>query len=392
MHARITLTAFLTCLPFVSAPVWAQEAAARLNAAAAATGAVGDQVAMIAAQAAAQLDAAKTAKIYGEALITTVEGLDDARKLNMENVRDYWERKSIRFEETVKNVERHTVLNQVPLLEQRRRTLMLWERTFDDYETTQFTVHSGRALNMVLDQLNRTTTLAYSATPPSGIDTNASARYRLPDDLLSVIRIQVRLAGGPTVISLSDTLPAKFDWWPYALREPEFAPLLADLSSTRELVAARLISGDRVEHELLKQLEMRMEKLVASFYSKYPTTTWKTLDTKQMKRLFEAEAFLKQNDREVTRLADLGDRASGTVPNYLTSHPDRTVTTLCHWMLSHGLKFAPAAPGDEANYTRLFGLLRQYCTEANISPSMEWVETALKRPELLRTVKESDPE
>lgn len=370
----------------------AQESSARLSTSAGAAGAIGEQVTLLTAQSAAQLEAAKTLKIYGEALSTMAQGLDDMSKLKIEYVRDYWERKSVRFEESIRTVEQQTVLNRIPMLEQRRRTLILWERTFTDLETTQYSAHSGRSLNMILDQLNRETTLSYAPSPPSGIGLQGGDTFRLSDELLAAIRIQVKLVGGPTVISLSDTLPARFDWWPYSLREAEFAQLRNDLTSSREQVAAQVATGRGIEHELLKRMESEMEQLVSAFYTKYPAATWKHQDAKQMKRLFAAEAFLKQSDREVARLVEIGDGAAAAFPNFLKSNPERTVTTLCHWMLSHGLRFAPAAIGDEPTYTKLFGILRQYALAADVSPSMEWVEAALERPELLRNVKESDIE
>jgi|GEM_PF-3501184 len=359
------------------ASVQADEAAVRANVQSLTTDAASDQVASMIA-----------AKIYGEALSTVATGLSDMEDLKMEKVRNYWERRNIRFDETVKSVERKIALNRIPMMEKRARTLAVWERTFSDPEASQFACHSGRSLNMILDQLSSSTTLSYAASPPSGVELSGND-FKLGTDLLDAIRLEVKLAGGPSVITLRDTLPARFDWWPYLLREPEFSGSRESLTFMREQLARQVNVEDKIEFELLKQMESEVEKLVVVFYKKFPPSTWKNEDNKQLKRLYEAEGFLKQSDREVARLANLGDRAKSRLPNYLATTDARNVTTLCHWMLSHGLRFAPAAVGDEPSYSQLFGILSRYCAAGDISPNMQWVEAAMSRPQTLERVRDN---
>jgi len=366
---------FLSIAPAIAN---ADESNVRVGVESRATQAASDQVASMMA-----------ARIYGEALGSVAAGLGDVEDLKMDKVRNYWLLRKIHFEETVKGVERRIAKNRIPMMEKRARTLAVWERTFSDPDASRFACHSGRSLNMILEQLSSSSTLAYSPTPPSGVELSGDD-FKLSNELLDAIRIEVKLAGGPSVITLRDTLPARFDWWPYLLREPEFSVSRDSLSFMREQLARQVNVEDKIEFDLLKKMEAEVEKLVVTFYTKFPPSSWKGSDGKQLKRLYEAEGFLKQSDREVARLANLGDRAKSQLPNYLATAESRTVTTLCHWMLSHGLTFAPATIGDEASYTQLFGILTRYCAAGDIAPNMEWVESAMDRPQTLEQVRDNE--
>jgi hypothetical protein len=69
----------------------------------------------------------------------------------------------------------------------------------------------------------------------------------------------------------------------------------------------------------------------------------------------EGKAFLQSLGAEVRRLERLGP--GGASPEGLAYHGDQLPEMLAH-MVRNGLEFAPAKPGDEPAYQRVFHMLR----------------------------------
>ena len=198
-------------------------------------------------------------------------------------------------------------------------------------------VLSGQALNALLDDLR---------VPGAGTDPADRPNPRLPLDEQTLRHINVTRGGPGNIALLRDRGRLT---WPAALDGAAFQEL-RDRLSAEAIEAIRRVSGDgRVDPGALRQMAAdvdRLRKLLRQNAGEFSFQPY-----------VEAHKFLDRFENALTALGrpDAADYFNGTY-----DLKAQTVLGLVRQMTDRGLRFAPAGPGDEAEYSALRDALAAY--------------------------------
>jgi hypothetical protein len=197
-------------------------------------------------------------------------------------------------------------------------------------------IWSGRALNTLLNSINKSSQ-ALNKGPKIELDDESLRNINLTDNAIQ---------GNIGMLKNNGQL-----FWPRAFQEAQFDKPRKRLDRNLKIAVTDLKSKEPVERGVLNDIEADMKDLEEQLASK------KTVDSMSVTNWMEARKYLNQLRRAVRSLSD--PRAANYFNNTWTAK-GRTVAELVSHLQKEGLRFAPAAPGDEAAYNALYQALRSF--------------------------------
>ncbi len=220
-------------------------------------------------------------------------------------------------------------------------------------------IASGAGLNRTLGEFARTP-LSSGISPGDSIAAQINERLQIAPDLYDDVRVTVG-SGARFAISLGQPVPLDDYWWPDQLYIPSYSWERAKIVEL--LQTARSISqgGDRVSPELADGLSDTVMGLAERFRADNPEQLRQRFDQDARQRYLVADQFLTRMLHQTRSLRDSGRYDSlGVSTSQFSPHREgRDAYSLVDWMLSNGVQFAPAPPGRQASYLRLFNHLTQ---------------------------------
>jgi hypothetical protein len=183
-------------------------------------------------------------------------------------------------------------------------------------------IASGKSLNLLLDDLRR-----YPGKKPA-IDQMA-----LPDEMLNRLNVTKGFAG---LGILRDD--GKFTW-PVGIQDM-FPPEQLKIIENQAYVLVKGAANGKVDGNVLKEMSRELARIRDQLFKKVnemPTTQY-----------LEAKRFL--NDFDDARIAVERGEAPTQLNYQKWAAGGKTLQQLVDYMVSNGLKFAPAIQGDEAAY------------------------------------------
>jgi hypothetical protein len=247
-----------------------------------------------------------------------------------------------------------------PLERRRIRDSNTWKRLKDHPDLNVGAIPNGNALNFLLDRLSGSV-LAYHYSL-SDLDNRLLEQLKVSDETLHQLRLEQQLPNGRRLVFRADEgVALDVNWWPFALRDEELAPLREDFLDAREATAEEA-RGGTPSSGTLKELMRALDELDAAFRSTY--TQQRRIDSvSTFDHYRTAERFLKTLAGEIHLIQESGDASA--FDGSLKFEGDNVFDLLTH-MSRHGLHFAPAQPGDETAYHELFRMMRDlYVTVAD---------------------------
>ena len=198
-------------------------------------------------------------------------------------------------------------------------------------------ISSGKALNVLLDSIQRGSQLNLAQSPP------------LDEDTLKHINLTGAGASG-NIGMLKDVTNLS---WPEALREPGFDDTRKNLNKNLIQAVTVLKDGDPVPDGTLKDIR-----------ADYKTLNEKVNDGPDelsASQYIESRRFLNQLNQSIKAL---GDRnvVKHFSKNSTWTAKGKNVAELVAQLNKEGLTFAPAAPGDQGAYKALYLSMRQFET------------------------------
>jgi len=317
-------------------------------------------------------------RIYAEADLTRAVGeaavdFEVARRLRAETVRRqiqnsvlrvkaYWDRRSIMEAELLKR--RYDELKV-----QRRRASKTWGMLKDFPYFAPARITNGDALNFLLHRL-AVTLLAYEFTGNSSADALRKDKdLRLTPEVLHALRLRQAQAGGKVLVFRADEHEGmNLDWWPAALRLPVFRPLRERVQAARERVLQLPADDEESLFAALQELDTALLQLVDQFEKYYTRDRIFERGYSSWAEYKTADAFLKNLVGEVGRIRQTGRPPKVPGPQRFCGG---NVVDLIKHMCENGLEFAPALPGDEFAYFKVFKQLRDLYVVAVSSDSIQ---------------------
>jgi hypothetical protein len=293
----------------------------------------------------ASVDFATARKIRAEAY---EKELDNVLKY----AQTYWARRDLYEAE---KLERYIS----PLERRRIRDSKTWKRLKDHPDLNVAAIATGSALNFLLDRLAGSVLAYYSL---SELDSKLLEQLKLSDETLHRLRLEQQLPSGRRHVFRADEgVGLDVDWWPFALRDDELAPLREEFVEARDATVEEAKEGSPSE-ETLKRLMRALDELDAAFRTRY-TRERRLVSLSAFDHYRTAERFLKSLAGEIHLVQAAGN--ASVFDGSLKFEGDNLFDLLTH-MSRHGLHFAPAQPGDESAYHEVFRMMRDlYVTVAD---------------------------
>ncbi|QEG39263.1 hypothetical protein [Roseimaritima ulvae] len=294
--------------------------------------------------------------------------------LDLKKMRAYWQKKQERNVALWQQLENKIENNRKPELERRARALAVWERAFADPRSRAIAVQNGSLFNFFLRQIDVHSGLSSSGELPPQLTADLPT---FDDSMINGIRIEIRAAGGPIAVSLTNPLPDVLSTYPYLLLDPAF-------KSQRERVVelAKVVMGPHADAEAqylaAEAYSEAFQELSETFYRRYPPSARKSVSRTQWYRLNDVDNYLASLDQTVSNAAN-GGVGGVRRPIYTDIYPpdERNLATLCQFMLRNGIRFAKPAPQTEFVYDRLFPQFRNFMMQLEVAPDQQWMESAL---------------
>jgi hypothetical protein len=308
-----------------------------------------------------------TSRIYAQADLVRASGesavyLAEARKLHaeavdkeidnwMKAVRAYWDIKITREEELVKLERQKQYRLDLRLDKQKITNSRTWDRLKNHPELTGSSIAEGAALNFLLARLSTSTDSLEAA---EGND------LKLTAEQLHAIQLRQPGRGGEQLQFRADSEgDLKLDWWPYLLRTTQYEALRRQFETDRDNVLAQAKAARTIPAESLENLQKSLMELTRQFYKQASPDQWAQQGYQKYAQYKAAEAFLRRLDREVLRLQNSGDASVlAAAQGYDPKRHGATLASLLVYMITSGLEFAPATPGDEPAYHTVFATMR----------------------------------
>ncbi len=249
--------------------------------------------------------------------------------------REHWRREQIENRKRAFDLANY-IRNNTPTPEEDRQRYQRQQltRALNDPPYTE--VLSGQALNLILDDLARMRKVKGAVHGPSA---------DLDEDVLRHTNFTKGPGGGNAGLLKNDGHLS----WPATLRGDEYRAERESLSQMLPDAVDRAISNGRVDSGALAQMRRaldRMNQTLADNIRDLPPNQY-----------IEARRYLGYLD---DALRVLGRPDAGDYLTFKKELRGRTVGDLVNSMLSKGLSFAPATPGDEAAYMALYRALAAY--------------------------------
>jgi hypothetical protein len=221
-----------------------------------------------------------------------------------------------------------------PTLQDERERLAKLDLRYHLTNPTSPEIYSGASLNTILDQLKQLQARNVKGTT-----------VPLDDDLLRQINVTTGTGGNVALLKNDGQLS-----WPLALSGEDFAPERQDLE--RKLPEAlKQAQNNKVAAGLLKDMSSDVERMLDRLGQMISDLT--------PSQYIEAKRYLNQLG-DALRLLQSPDAMNYVTGKY--SAKGKNVGELVKNM--SGLRFAPAAPGEEKAYGELYQALTQYYNSA----------------------------
>lgn len=318
------------------------------------------QAEFVRASGSAAVDFATAREIRAKAISKEIEN-------SVARVRAYWDRRAIGEAERLKRAHNH-------LRGLRKRNSKTWERFKYHPELSNAGIVKGTALNFLLHRLSGTV-LAYEFSLAGPMDRLANLKeLEVTPKTLHNLRMRQRLPGGERLIVRAGTGEAlDIDWWPLALRDPQFDKQRTAFQEARRVVVDESHVG-AVSPKRIQELDVALLDLHGAFEEFYNQKRRKLTNFRSWSEHTTADSFLKSLIGEVGRL-----KATGSVEAFDGSmkFPGNDLFSLLRFMSRHGLDFAPATPGGESAYHEVFKMMRDlYVTASEDDQSIRVDEKA----------------
>jgi hypothetical protein len=195
-------------------------------------------------------------------------------------------------------------------------------------------VQSGKALNVLLADLQK-----------SPAKTGDAGALHLDSDLVKRLNFTTTTGTG-NIGLLKD---AGRLTWPRALMGDEYREVRERLTASAREAVAQASVGGRVDPSLLDEMAKDLDRLDEQLRNSVSQT--------RAPEYIDARRFLNQFTDAVKAL---GQPDAGNHFNGRYTFQGKTVADLVRFMSERGLRFAPAAPGDEAAYAAVHQALTAY--------------------------------
>ncbi|WP_166825106.1 hypothetical protein [Thalassoroseus pseudoceratinae] len=272
-----------------------------------------------------------------------------------------WEMKTI--DEAEKLKRKVSQMQQLRLIKSRKL-----ERYLENPDASEGSILNGDALNLMLDRL-AVTVFTYK------FDENGSPSdmqfqnwdqedIKLSDDILDRLQIVQNLGGGrKTVFRPTDGAAMKVDVWPILLQSAGFDDLRAKFMATRQkaITEAKTGNGQGVTRKTRTELEESLAEMEQELEERYDNKNFRIYQgIDNNLDYLHSEAFLKELKGQLRRINQLGQRSNEMFNGSFAFAGERTLPEFVRYMADSGLKFAPATPGDEPAYNKMYRIMRDF--------------------------------
>lgn len=173
---------------------------------------------------------------------------------------------------------------------------------------------------------------------------NRGPNIPLDEDMLKRVNLTSGVGGNIGILKDDGKLQ-----WPLSLLNPEFMESRKRFERNADEIVKRLKFGNSPEAATLKDMQAEMKRL--------RDTLAKSVGELSPTQFIEAQRYLNHLDDAVKALQDPN---VGNFFNQKWNAKGRSVAELIKSMSDQGLRFAPAAPGDEPAYRALHQALNAY--------------------------------
>ncbi len=271
-----------------------------------------------------------------------------------------WEMRTI--DEAEKMKRKISQMQQLRLIKSRKL-----ERYIENPDASEGSILNGEALNLLLDRL--AVTVFTHKFDENGSPSDAQFQnwdkknVQLGDDILDRLQIVQNLGGGrKTVFRPTDGAAMQVDVWPILLQSQNFDDLRAEFLSTREdAIKEAKLSEEGVTRETRAVLEKTLTKMETELKDRYDNKNFRIYQgIENNLDYLHSEAFLKELKGQLRRINQLGQRSSEMFNGSFAFAGERTLPAFVRYMADSGLKFAPAKPGDETAYHKMYRIMRDF--------------------------------
>jgi len=207
-------------------------------------------------------------------------------------------------------------------------------------------IMSGQAMNDILADLRKVATDKPDALPAVALPLDDKAKTHIN---------LTRGTGNIALLKPGDTIP-----WPTAFNGPEYEDQRAKLTARATAAVKQAQANGHVEVELTTPLATEVDAFQKELRRIAPSLSFE--------QHREAKDFLNALDAAVVALQqpDVANYFNGKYA--LTA---KTIPEMVRYMTQNALKFAPAAPGDEEAYTKLYNSMSAYDRSLKTAKSVE---------------------
>lgn len=177
-----------------------------------------------------------------------------------------------------------------------------------------------------------------------------------------------KLSGGKALVFRVDTAEVLETPWPTSLRGKRFEPARKAFEDARDWAVGDLNSVKEVTASNQKRLMAAVDRLSAELQAAYPSERRKALPQRDLMAYVAAERFLRSLAMSTYRLIETH---SSLAFDRSFRFQGQSVGELLQHMVSKGLEFAPAEPGGEAVYRKLYYGVRTFYERLVPKPEKE---------------------
>ena len=289
----------------------------------------------------------------------------------MKQLRVHWDRKILREKKRMELDYVRQVRKMKYLNDQKWRNHRRWEAIENHPSLVRSRIRTGEALNFLLERL-AVTTLPYEYDPQ---------RSRFSDQVLEDLKLDpswfgdIRLRQGALVFPANRTVSEEIDLWPFLLRWEAFEDARESFTEARRAVVRESEEKDRASVASIRRMQDALYHLTNEFYASSDVKEW-VQKHRRYTTFSQTELFLRRLDREIAEIEKTGDiRALRTAAGYDPKEAGGNLIAFLSFLNRNGIQFAPAEPGKEEAYHRLFFMMRAlYLTVADLDESTRPVE------------------
>lgn len=292
----------------------------------------------------------------------------------LKHMRTYWQRK-LDYETNrmrlnhLKQIAKGQRLNDRRWMKSRQ-----WERLKNNPELNRNAIQQGTALNFLLERLANTVGTYDIDRLEGRVGAEEFAALQLtPDELHALQLCQTGTGGGKLIFRADGSSNEHISWWPFRLRDEQLAPQRDAYMNARREVIAQARDGGQIDQEKLHQLAEAYGDLSREFYRIYVAEEEATKGWENFRQFYAARAFIHSLGTELQRLQNTGDgRALHILSGFHPKEDGKDVLGLLAFMNRNGVEFAPAQPGDEYAYHKVFDMMRSiYVTVAEYDQAIQ---------------------